>query len=528
MTDDQGYGDYSFMGNPILETPHLDKLANESVLFKRFYVNAVCTPTRASLFTGRSSYRTGVTDTWIGRSIMKSEEYTLAEAFKDNQYSTGLFGKWHLGDCYPYRAMDQGFDYSLIHRGGGLGQPADHPENNRAYTNSMLYRNEVAFRSEGFCTDVFFREARKWISEKVENNKPFFACIMPNAPHSPFHDVPADLLKKYKNADWSQHKGSDKDKVAAIYAMVENIDQNIADLRDELKKLNIDKKTIILFSSDNGGWGERFDAGLRGSKSSSFEGGVLSPLMLFVPGQASKQSTEAIAHYDVLPTLVDLCDLKVDFPNELDGRSFLPILSGESLPERSIILQSHRGTKPEYMRNSALIQGEWKLVSPDAKTLPKLFNLSSDAGELQDVSSKYPEKLKSLVADYDQWFKIVKQQANKPCAIIATKHEVFTTLTRQDWVNMQGQGGWLSDKVNGEWLVEVKEDKEFEISFRTKAIFKQASLLINDKKIQTIDFRNQAQHYFKGIHLKPGLKTIKITYSHSSAGPWQVDIHSLE
>ena len=163
MTDDQGRGDFSCMENPVLKTPHLDKLAEGAAWMTRFYVSPVCAPTRACLMTGRYNYRTRAIDTYIGRAMMEPDEVTVAEVLRDAGYATGIFGKWHLGDCYPMRAMDQGFEETLVHRGGGIGQPGDPPGGESKYTDPVLFHNGEQVQTKGYCTDVYFDSAMKWI-----------------------------------------------------------------------------------------------------------------------------------------------------------------------------------------------------------------------------------------------------------------------------------------------------------------------------------------------------------------------------
>ncbi|MCB0855753.1 MAG: sulfatase-like hydrolase/transferase, partial [Bacteroidetes bacterium] len=201
ITDDQGIGDLSIHGNPVIHTPNIDSMAARSASLTRFYVSPVCAPTRASIMTGRYNYRTRVVDTWIGRAMMDTEEVTVAELLKDAGYQTGIFGKWHLGDCYPMRPIDQGFDESLVIKGGGLAQPSEPYANNRQYTDPILFQNGEEMQTKGYCTDVYFDAALNFITQSHQKQKPFFAYIPTNAPHGPFHDVPEELKEKYLNMD---------------------------------------------------------------------------------------------------------------------------------------------------------------------------------------------------------------------------------------------------------------------------------------------------------------------------------------
>ena len=206
MTDDQGWGDFGFQGTPAVKTPSLDRLAAASARMDTFYVSPVCTPTRAALMTGRWTQRSTAIDTYIGRAMLRPEETTLAEALRDAGWATGIFGKWHLGDCYPMRAMDQGFEEALVHRGGGIGQPSDPEGGEGKYTDAILEHNGERVATEGYCTDVYFDAAWEWLANAHEVGQPFFAYIATNAPHGPFHDVPTELYGEYRAADLSRFR----------------------------------------------------------------------------------------------------------------------------------------------------------------------------------------------------------------------------------------------------------------------------------------------------------------------------------
>ena len=203
MTDDQGVGDFGFAGNQLIDTPHLDALYKGGVHLEEFYVSPVCSPTRACLMTGRYNYRTRCIDTYLGRSMMEPQEITVAEVLNAAGYRTGIFGKWHLGDNYPMRAIDQGFDEALIHKGGGLAQPSEPRENGRRYTDAILFRNGKQVQTKGYCTDVYFDAAIDFVKTTTDNDDNFFVYIPTNAPHGPFHDVPQELYDDYSQKDFS-------------------------------------------------------------------------------------------------------------------------------------------------------------------------------------------------------------------------------------------------------------------------------------------------------------------------------------
>ncbi|MEO8351032.1 MAG: arylsulfatase, partial [Chthoniobacteraceae bacterium] len=369
MTDDQGYGDLGIAGNPVLETPHIDSLARVSASMSRFYVSPVCSPTRACLMTGRYNYRTRVIDTFKGRSMMEPDEVTIAEVLRAAGYRTGIFGKWHLGDNYPLRAQDQGFDESLVLRGGGLAQPSEPIENHEHYTDPILFHNGEQVRTKGYCTDVYFDAALKFIEAAQLAQKPFFAYIATNAPHGPFHDVPDALYQKYKAKDLTPvllGNAKSADTVARVYAMIENIDQNLGRLTEKLDRLGLAENTIVIFMVDNGPNTKRYVGPFRGMKSDVHEGGIRSPFFVRWPARlkAGTVSDRMAAHIDVMPTLLEAADIPPPEGLKFDGRSLLPLLEGKKTewPTRTIVLQTHRGNKPIRFHQTATIQQRWKLV----------------------------------------------------------------------------------------------------------------------------------------------------------------------
>jgi len=279
ITDDQGFGDLGFHGNPDIQTPVMDRLALQSVRFSHFYVSPVCAPTRASLMTGRYSLRTGVYDTYNGGAIMAAEELTVAEVLRSAGYATGIFGKWHLGDNYPFRPQDQGFERSLIHQGGGIGQVGDvrnYFKYDKSYFDPVLLKNSVPVQTQGYCSDVFTDAAIDFIKEN--RKRPFFLYLSFNAPHTPLQ-VPDEYYRKYKvlelSPDSYPRKGRslpdmseyDKDAARKVYAMVNNIDDNLGRLLRKVESLGLDSNTVVIFLTDNGPEQNRYRAGLRGRKS---------------------------------------------------------------------------------------------------------------------------------------------------------------------------------------------------------------------------------------------------------------------
>jgi len=484
MTDDQGFGDFSGKSNPVLETKALDAFALECPKVERFYVSPVCSPTRACLMTGRYNYRTRVVDTWIGRSMMEPAEVTIAETLRAAGYHTGIFGKWHLGDCYPLRPMDQGFDESLVHRGGGIAQPSEPLENERRYTDAILVHNGELEQTKGYCTDVYFERAAAFIDASVAQQQPFFAYIATNAPHDPFHDVPQELYEKYKQLDMSKVQrgnpdgksaGAKPDILARTFAMIENIDHNFGRLLKHLDKRGIADNTIVIFMTDNGPLWGRHVAGLRGYKSSVYEGGIRSPLWVRWPGRLKPTTTVAKigAHIDLLPTICEATGAAVP-ETTLDGRSLLPLLEGRAADwqERTLFIQTHRGDAPQAEHHFAAIESRWKLLrhsgfgklqaAPD--TPFELYDLAADPGEQNNVAKENPTVVSAMRKKYAQWFANVSatrpDNYAPPRIHIGTSHEPTTTLTRQDW--RAGDGvGWGH---KGAWLLHVEEAGPFNVT----------------------------------------------------------------
>ena len=361
MTDDQGIGDLGVTGNPLIDTPNIDRLAAEGAHMTTFYVSPVCAPTRASLMTGRYNYRTRVVDTHIGRAMMEPEEITLAEVLRDAGYATGLFGKWHLGDNYPMRPQDQGFEEVLMHRGGGIGQPSDPPAGENKYTDPVLFENGVEKSFEGYCADLYFDHAMAWLEREHRAGRPFFAYIATNTPHSPYHDVPDDLYHKYRDRDLSEIMLSDDDDadiVARIFAMVENIDQNVGRLLDRLDVLDIADDTIVIFLTDNGPNTLRYVGDLRGMKSHVHGGGIRTSFFVRWPArvEAGRQIDTMAAHIDVMPTLLEATGVEPPSGVTIDGVSFAPELEGRTndRADRALFIQTHRGDVPQMYHNVSI------------------------------------------------------------------------------------------------------------------------------------------------------------------------------
>jgi len=411
LTDDQGYGDAGVNGNDKIRTPNLDRFAEQGVRFSRFYCSPVCAPTRASLMTGRYYYRTGVIHTSRGGAKMHGDEVTLAELLGRAGYATGIFGKWHLGDNYPMRPQDQGFAECLVHRAGGIGQAPDKPN---SYFDPVLWHNGRRFKADGYCTDAFTDAAMRFIESR--RDQPFFVYLPLNAPHTPL-DIDATYYEPYKAL------GLD-DTTAKVYGMISNIDDNIGRLLARLDELGLRENTLIFFLGDNGPQQERYTAGLRGRKSSVYEGGIRVPCFAQWPKgfPGGRRIGRIAAHIDVAPTLLDACGIEVPEGLALDGASLMPLLRDPQTawPDRRLFFQCHRGLTPKPYQNCAVMTGRYKMVGgpgtfkEDAYTAPdkpvlELYDIDADPGEQHDLAKRHPEILAKLRKEYDAWFVGVKR-----------------------------------------------------------------------------------------------------------------------
>ncbi|MFN3190852.1 MAG: arylsulfatase [Aureliella sp.] len=486
MSDDQGGGDYGFLGNEVIRTPHLDAMYGRSALLSNFYVSPVCAPTRACLMTGRYNYRTRCIDTFVGRAMMDPDELTIAELLSEAGYQTGIYGKWHLGDNYPMRPMDQGFQESLVHRGGGIGQPSDPIGAEGKYTDPTLIKNGVETPMKGYCTDIYFDAAMDFIARSVTEKKSFFTYIATNAPHGPFHDVPQELYEEYRDVDFSpilvrklgkDLLASESDKLARIAAMITNIDDNVGRLFKKLDELGVRENTIVMYLNDNGPNSMRYVGNMRGMKSHVDNGGIRSPLLFHWPARvsATTQCEQLSAHIDLLPTIMAACEVQLPMDRKIDGRSFLPLLTGErnELPQRQLAVQTHRGNVPQKFHHFAFHEGPWKLVHPsgfgkekfDGEPKLELYNLEDDPKQQVNLSQKHPDVFARLKKSYERWFADVSSTRPDnyapPRIVIGTNHEPESVLTRQDWRHETGQV-W-GRKSNGFWLLEAPESGVYDV-----------------------------------------------------------------
>ncbi|MBL8178280.1 MAG: arylsulfatase [Bryobacterales bacterium] len=471
ITDDQGYGDLGCHGNPVIRTPHLNALHSRSVRFTNFHVSPTCAPPRSALMTGRYTNATGAWHTIMGRSLLHPEEVTLADCFRAAGYRTGIFGKWHLGDNYPCRPQDNGFEEVLVHGGGGVWQTPDFFGND--YDGDTYFHNGKPEAYKGYCTDVFFDNAMAFVGQAASQGKPFFAYVPTNAPHGPMW-APEGSEKPYENVKGLREPG--------FYGMIANIDDNMGRLVAFLKERSLDRNTILIYMTDNGtsSGAQVFNAGMRGNKGSAYEGGHRVPFFFHWPegGYASgRDVTRLTAHIDVLPTLVDLCGLKKPAGPGVHGKSLRPLLEGKSAgwPDRTIVVDSQRVDELVKWRQAAVMTERWRLVnmSPDGDASRlELYDMQADAGQKNNIAASHADVVAKLSKDYDVWWKLTSGRAGKYVRIVLGGADRRVRLTCHDWHGEGSEKTWnqrgirTAPAANGFWAVEVARSGMYKIELR--------------------------------------------------------------
>ncbi|MCK0157301.1 arylsulfatase [Cellulophaga sp. F20128] len=414
MTDDQGMGDLSCMGNKVVKTPHIDAFYKKSTRFTEYHVSPTCAPTRAALMSGRHEFRVGVTHTILERERMALDVHTLPQVLQSAGYNTGLFGKWHLGDGEEYLPQNRGFDEVLMHGAGGIGQVSlgDFPPNKEnLYFDNVLLHNQTIVKTKGFCTDVFFNAALAWTKKQLEAQKSYFTYISLNAPHAPLI-APEAYTKRF--LDLGYDKGT-----AGRYGMIENIDANFGMLMNKLKEWDALDNTLVIFTTDNGGThlrgslnGEKvvhFNAGLKGGKNSPYEGGNHVPFFWYWKGVLSegKDINALTAHIDIYKTFADLAGAKLPKKMQpLEGRSLLPLLENTEESWEDLMLFTHCGrwdtgeTSEAKYKKFAIRTQQWRFVNNK-----ELYDISIDPGETTNVAASNADILAKFKAPYDRWWK---------------------------------------------------------------------------------------------------------------------------
>ena len=450
ITDDQGYGDLSCHGNPILKTPNIDRIHAEGVRFTDFRVSPTCAPTRSALMTGRHEFRNGVTHTILERERLTLKATTLAEVLRSAGYATGIFGKWHLGDEPEYQPNRRGFDEVYVHGAGGIGQTypgscGDAPGN--SYFNPAILHNGTFEKTNGYCTDVFFSQATKWI-EATRGKQPFYAHIATNAPHGPLQVRPEDEARysdKVPARPAANTKKANSNDVAKFFGMIANIDDNVGKLLTKLNEWGIDRDTLVIFMNDNGGTVgvQVYNAGMRGSKGTAWLGGTRASSFWRWPGTLKPGDVNMLtAHIDFFPTLAELAGAKItnEVKDQVEGRSLVPLLtdSQAAWPDRTLFTHLGRwpkGDSPETCKfsNCSVRTSRWHLVSaakPGDKNW-QLFDVTGDPGEKTDLAAQESRVVAELTRKYDDWWESIQTQLVNENAPLAPENPFKTLFEKQ-------------------------------------------------------------------------------------------------
>ncbi len=488
MTDDQGYGDLGSHGNPFLKTPEIESLAEEGLEMTHFMTYPNCSATRAGMLTGRYPYRTGVTAVTQVDHFMHTDEVTIAEVLADHGYQTGIFGKWHLGDNFPMRPQDQGFDEVLVHKGGGIGQAAG-PAGN-TYFDPILEHNGESKRFKGYCDDIFTDAAMEFISDNKD--EPFLAYLATNLPHFPLQ-VPDKLAQPYR--DMGLHEDN-----AKTYGMIASIDYNVGRVLDRLEELGIEENTIVLFFSDNGArdrrtkndvYPGRWVANLRGTKTSVYDGGIRVPFFVRWPGHidTKKQTEQMGTVVDIFPTLLDAANIELPENINIDGESLLPLWRNDNpknLNDRNFFVQMHYGPTPFKYMHFTVRGKKYKLVSPHpfphgivhqptdhvlkqvVKNL-ELFDMEADPSERVNIAEQHPEIVNAMLEQYENWFDEVTEERDArgiQQIILGDLKAPHVNLSRFDWggprvISRFDWGGprVIEDNQLGHWQVRTNSGR---------------------------------------------------------------------
>jgi len=479
ITDDQGYGDLACNGNPWIKTPKMDNLYKESIRFTNYHCGTTCAPTRSGIMTGKYCNHVNVWHTILGRELLRKEEYTMANAFSDNGYATGMFGKWHLGDNYPFRPQDRGFQLAVWHKAGGVGQAPDYWNND--YFGDTYFINDKPKKFEGYCTDIWFSEAISFIEKNKD--KPFFCYISTNAPHGPFR-----VARKYKE----MYESNPEVVNASFYGMITNIDDNLVILDKKIEEWGLKENTIFIFTTDNGtsagvttGKGafvtKGFGAGMRGKKGSKYEGGHRVPFFVRWPAKDWNQGTDqttVTSYSDVLPTLVDWCNLNIPEDLEFDGVSWSDYIDGTEDKARVVFTDTQRMKELKKWKDCAVMTNKWRLI--DGK---ELYDMEVDPGQTNDVAEMHQDVVAELRQEYEEWWVKVSANSHEPTEIgVDFSKENPVVLSSHDLIS-DGPVTWNQNQLRnltsaqGHWALNFAEEKKYE--FRLYRWPKESGLALN-------------------------------------------------
>jgi arylsulfatase len=462
MTDDQGLGDFSFTGNPVLRTPHLDAFASQSVRFTDFHVCPMCSPTRGQLLTGLAALRNGATSVTAGRTFLRPGLITLPEVFGKAGYRTGLFGKWHLGDSYPHRPVDKGFHESIYHL--GWGQLHSTPEFDMPLIDGRYFHNGVEKRYQGHCTDFWFDSAIAWMKACQQKGEPFFCYLPTNAPHAPHIELD-EYVAPYQKPGLP----------AGFFGMIAHIDRRFGDLERFLVESKLKDDTIVIFMTDNGGTAgvSTFNAGLRAQKTTYYDGGHRVPCWIRWPGGKIGRPRDIgtpTQNTDLLPTLCELCGVerpRFDPADELfAGVSLAGLLRGtqQELPDRKLVVQYGQIINKF---ESCVIWGRWRLVKGE-----ELYDIEADRAQKTNLASGQADVVRQMREYYEKWWAAVEPMVNEFVPIsIGAKQQPVVELTSGDWEGIYADNtGYVREAVGGptggHWHIHVEQAGEYELTLR--------------------------------------------------------------
>jgi len=533
ITDDQGYGDLACYGNPVIKTPNIDQLASESSQLSNYHVAPTCSPTRAALQSGHWTDRAGAWHTIMGRSMLRAEEATLGQLLKDNGYVTGMFGKWHLGDNYPYRPEDRGYDEVYRHGGGGVGQTPDLWDN--AYFDGHYFHNGKIAPAKGFCTDVFFRQANEFIRDSVKKSEPFFAYISTNAPHGPLH-CPQNYMDMY---------AGQKEGIAAFYGMITNIDDNIGKTRKLLEELNVADNTIFIFTTDNGtAYGANvYNAGMRGKKGSEYDGGHRVPLMCYWPaaGMNKKHVSDRLTHaVDIAPTLLDMTSGSAPENYKFDGKSIRALLDPSTdvdWEDRYLVTDSQRLRDPRKWKQTAVMSQQWRLINGK-----ELYDIQKDPSQKNNIATDHPDVVAEMTAFYDKWWAELEPTFAEPTEIYLGHPDApEASLTAHDWIqsayppwnqgHIRSGDGYNAKKPGakheGHWAVKVIRDGTYEVSLRRWPVESDQSILTDLPPGSDVPGATRAMRARPGVALPIQSATLRIDGKDLETKPVSADAHEV-
>ena len=472
LTDDLGIGDLGCHGNPWLKTPEIDAFYEKSVRMTDFHVSPYCTPTRAALMTGLYPINNGAWATFKGRDALSEHNITMADVFQQNGYKTGLFGKWHLGDNYPARATDSGFDVAVQHMSGGVGELSDYWGN--SYFDDTYYVNNQPKQFEGYCTDVWFDQAMKFIKEN--KNAPFFAYVATNAPHSP-------LIVDEKYAEpYKQFEG--KEIISAnLMGMIANIDENFGKLYRFMEEEGVMDNTIFIFMSDNGtnyGYSRDgklgYNKGYRGIKSNREDGGHITPFFIRWPKEnikGGKDIDDLLAHVDILPTLMKMCNLIPPENLQVDGIDFSPLLfdTPYNHQERPVFIHAIQDWRqPSDLDKTCIMKGKWRLINGK-----QLYDIERDRMQKINLAAQNADVKKELLLENASFLNKTKKRKEYnelPVYILGNEKQKEIKLTIQHAIG-EDKGIWKSEHVaegrintNNTHALKIEKSGSYKISCR--------------------------------------------------------------